>query len=389
MSKPNTIRGTFRGLLTLASLCAATVAAPALGQPQPAPSSGAPGEQPTAAEAPQIPPEQETQGKQLAGEGFAAYQKSDYATALQKFEQARKIYPTGQVLRMTGYTLLALKRWLEASEALDAALATKLKPLDAKDTNAVQDNLTKAWAHLGTVAVTSKVAGAKAIVDDGDPRELPAEIRLAEGSHRLVVFAQGYKDAEQSVDLPAGKKIDLEIDPTKLEVEKKPPVEPPKPPPEQEEQPGQAWFPHQRLIGAIVGGTGLAIGVAGIATLASGASLRGAVQDNIDAHNDSFGDQCAHGNYALCNYDIQLINHDGERAQTMTRWGLGLSISGGVLLAAGAVFFFTAPWDDGESAAGPEPGANPEAPKSDGPPEQARVGCGPFGLGGIGCAGSF
>ena len=381
MSKSSTIRG----LVTLASLCATAAVVPALAQSAPAPGPAASAE---ASAEPQVTPEQEAQGKKLAGEGWAAYQKRDYTSALEKFEEASKLYPTGQVLRMKGYALVAMEHWLEASNVLDAALAAKLKPLDQASRNEAEGELTKAWGHLGTVGLSSPVAGATVKVDGGDPRPLPAEIRLLEGKHTLVVSAEGYKDAEQEVELPARKKLDFELTPTKAEVEKKPPIEPPKPvvPPEPK---SEAWFPHQRLIGAIAGGTGLAIGIAGIATLASGASLRGAVQENIDAHNDSFGEQCAHGNYALCNYDIQLINHDGERAQTMTRWGLGLGISGGVLLAAGAVFFFTAPWDDEASPAGPEPGANPEPPKSDSPAENARVGCGPFGLAGLGCVGSF
>jgi hypothetical protein len=375
-----------RSLLAFATLCLATTALPAGAQPQPAPAD----EQPATAES-AITPEQEEQGKKLAQEGFAAYKKGDYTTAFDKFDEARKIYPTGQVLRMTGYTLVAMERWLVASEVLDAALSAQLKPLEAGVRSEVQDYLTKAWAHLGTVAVTSPVAGAKVSVDDGAPRPLPAEIRLLEGSHRLVVSAEGHQDAEETIDLPAGKKLDLELRPTKIEGAPKPPVEPPKPIPEQE-TPGQAWFPHQRLIGAVVGGTGLALGVAGIATLASGASLRGAVQENIDAHNASFGEQCATGDYALCSYDIQIINRDSERAQSLTQWGLGLSISGGVLLATGAVFFFFAPWgDEGEEAgtAAPKPGPSPEPPSSEGSAASARIGCGPFGLVGVGCVGSF
>ena len=48
------------------------------------------------------------QARTLAKDGFAAYKASDFKKALALFEQARKLYPSAQILRLNGYSLLAL-----------------------------------------------------------------------------------------------------------------------------------------------------------------------------------------------------------------------------------------------------------------------------------------
>src|SRR5271169_1518059 len=64
--------------------------------------------------------------KQTAGEGLAAYNANEFDKALNLFNQARKIYPSSQILRMIGYSELALDHWLKTLEALDAALESKI-----------------------------------------------------------------------------------------------------------------------------------------------------------------------------------------------------------------------------------------------------------------------
>lgn len=327
--------------------------------------------------------EEEAQGKQLAVAGFDAYKKGEFEEALAKFDEAAKIYPTGQVLRMKGYSLLALKRWQGAAEALEESITAQYKPLDDALRPEVQGELDKALQHLGTVGVTSSVAGATVRVDGGAPKPLPIDVRLTEGTHSFVVTAEGYTNAERSVDVIVGQRVELPLDPAKLEAPK--PPEPPKPPPPPPEPESTSWFPYQREVGLGVGVGGVALLAAGIGTLASGVSLGSAVKENIDSHNSTYGESCTQGSYDACYLDVQLINADGDRATTLQTTGIVLTISGAAVTALGAVFFFMAPWQgDAEKEATPAPDAAPEGAQA-----RAFVGCGPFAMGGVACAGTF
>src|ERR1700722_16751953 len=153
--------------------------------------------------------------KQTAGEGLAAYQAGEFDKALGLFNQARKIYPSAQILRMIGYSELALDHWLKAVEPLEAALEAKITPLSKDDRKDVQDQLAKALAHVGTVAVSSKVPGAQLSVDGGEPRALPLDkpLRLGEGPHKLVVTAPERLDAVNELKVEGGRTLEVALEP--------------------------------------------------------------------------------------------------------------------------------------------------------------------------------
>src|SRR4051812_30927760 len=96
-------------------------------------------------------PEEIKIARQTAVEGFAAYQANEFDKALGLFKQARAIYPSAQVLRMVGYSELALKSWNNALEALEASLDAKIAPLSKDDRKDVQENITAALSHLAAI----------------------------------------------------------------------------------------------------------------------------------------------------------------------------------------------------------------------------------------------
>ncbi|MCC6526186.1 MAG: PEGA domain-containing protein [Polyangiaceae bacterium] len=306
------------------------------------------------------PADPEGEGKRFAKDALEAYQAQEFDKARGLFEQARELYPTGQVLRMTGYTYLALKSWAEAADAIEAALKATYKPLSDTDRTDAEGQLAVALKHLGTVSVKSKVAGATVRVDGGDAKPLPADLRLLEGEHKVVVSAKEHEDASATVTVKGGEPSAIVLDPKPKKTDAPPP--PPPPEPEPEPAPGGAWFPYQGPIGLALAGTGAAVGGLGIGLLVYGSTLRGAASDNRDSHLASYGDACQYGDLTLCYYDTQLINRDGERAASAFGAGLGLAITGGVLLAAGITFVAAAPSlgsgeapkaDDGTPAKGP------------------------------------
>jgi hypothetical protein len=176
---------------------------------------------------------------------------------------------------------------------------------------------------------------------------------------------------------------------TDAEAPPPPPKPTPAPPPPETEEPSDGWFPYQKLVGFAVGGTGVALLTAGITSLAAGASLRSATQDNVDAHNAAYGTGCSTGDYVLCSLDVQLINEDGERADSLQTAGLGMTIVGGVLTATGVVFLVFAPWGDEETATSDTAPARAGESTARAPTSSRKVACGPYGLPGFGCVGTF
>jgi len=299
-------------------------------------------------------------GRELAGDAMGHYGEGEYEEALELFVLAEKVYPTGQVLRMKGYSLMALERWLEAAEAIEAAIAAEYKPLLPRDAEDAEDQLRKVLSHLAVVEVGANADDASVSVDGDEPRSLPTDLRLLPGVHRFVVEAPGYESDEQQRTLQEGETaMDFELRPVP---EAKPTRPKPTPTPKDRDEPDEAsdafgWFPYQGPIGLATAGVGVVLGGVALGTGIHGLSLRSAVQENIDVHNQSFGPSCEREG-DLCRANIALINDDGARAAAYQNVGMVTGIIGASLFATGAVLFLFS--DDSPLASDVPPDDTPE-----------------------------
>jgi tetratricopeptide (TPR) repeat protein len=367
---------TFRRFTTLAP--AALLALAALTSPGAA-----------AAQAPTASPQEIAIARQTAFEALTAYRAGQYEKALQLFEQAKAVYPSAQVLRLEGYTLLALEQWVKAADSMDASLTSEIGPLSPEDRADVGQQLAKALAHLGIINISSTVPGAKLAVDGGEAMALPLNkpLRLIEGKHTFVVTAPEHDDAEEEISLEGGKTVDRVIDPKPTKpavVEKPPPPKPPPPPP----PPKAGWFPMQREIGIATGSVGIALGGATLATALVAAHLRGNVAADAKLHTQNFGQNCELSDYRLCLFDRAVINNDADRADALRNASIGLGIAAGVMTAAGVVLFVFS----GDSSAKPaatQPDASPEVSPAPAAAARPRVLCGVGASPGIACTGTF
>lgn len=332
-------------------------------------------------------PEEIKVARQTAGEAFTAYKAGEFEKALGLFDQAKALYPSAQILRMSGYSELALERWEKAAASLEAALVAMVSPLADADKKDVEEQLAKALSHLGTVAVSSRVPDTTLTVDDGAARPLPLDkpLRLLEGKHRFTVSAPNHVDATDELKVEGGKLVELPLDPT--EKAKPPPPPPPvlgPPPP----PPRKAWIPHQREVGFGLVGAGVAAGVVTLVLAIESLHLQGLVKDDVASHQAFYGDRCAKGDLRLCSYDIMVTNAEADRADALRSATIGVGIGAGVLAAAGVVLVIAAPKADAKRAQ--EPGPGPDAPP---PPPSAKssptLACSFAGLGGVSCAGTF
>jgi hypothetical protein len=338
-----------------------------------------------AAQAPSASPQEIAIARQTAFEALTAYRAGQYEKALQLFEQAKAVYPSAQVLRLEGYTLLALEKWVKAADSMDASLTSEIGPLSPEDRTDVEQQLAKALAHLGIINISSTVPGAKLAVDGGEAMALPLNkpLRLIEGKHTFVVTAPEHDDAKEEISLEGGKTVDRVIDPKPTKpavVEKPPPPKPPPPPP-----PKKGWFPMQREIGVATGSVGIALGGATLATALMAAHIRGNVASDVTLHTQNFGANCERGDYRLCLFDRAVINNDADRADALRDASIGLGIAAGVMTAAGVVLFVFS----GDSSAAKPAATEPEATPAPAAAARPRVLCGVGATPGIACTGTF
>lgn len=288
-----------------------------------------------------------SKGRELAKEAYTAFKSKEFDKAVSKFKQASKLYPSGQVLRYRGYSLLALERWAEAVAVLERALKTTIKPLSPVEAEDTEDQIKQAKTHIAILSIRSKTPGATARIGDGDAKRLPHRFLLKPGDIEIVVEAQGYDTRSESREAAAGSEQSIGFDLKKksaIPTVKKPAEKKVEPPPEPSEPINlfAGWFPHQGTIGLATAGLGLAAGAVALGTGLHGLSIRSAVQENIDAHNSNYDAQCAQ-NSQLCQYDIALINNDGQRAKSYQNIGLITGIVGASLFAVGTTFWIFAP----------------------------------------------
>jgi hypothetical protein len=331
---------------------------------------------------PTASPQEIALAKQTATEGLAAYREGDFAKALSLFQQAKAVYPSAQVLRLEGYSLLALARWEAAAASMEAALESQVGPLSADDRKHVGEQLALATAHLATLNVASTVPGAKLSIDGGDAVPLPLNrpVRLVEGKHKVVVSAPEHDDLTEELTLEGGKAVERTLDPTPVKKEEPPPPPPPEPPPPPKKS---GWFPMQRPIGFAVAGVGLAAGGAALATGLAAAQIRGNVASDVEIHTSNYGQACNKGDYRLCLFDRAVINHAADRADMLRDATVGLAIGAGVLAAGGVVLIVFAGDDKADAAPADKTGlARPRA-------AGGRVTCGLFASPGLACSGTF
>jgi hypothetical protein len=314
--------------------------------------------------------------RQTATDALNAYNAGEYDKALGLFQKAKQLYPSAQILRMVGYSELALEHWVKALEALEGALDSKVSPLSKEDKKEVQDNIAKAMTHVGTLSVTTKVAGAQLVLDGGDPRPLPIDkpIRLVEGAHKVVVTAPDRLDAAGDVKIEPGKQADLALDPAV----KPPPPPAPKPPPLPPPKPERTEIvPHQRTVALAAAGAGVAFGVAALITAVEWGHWKSVAASDAATHEKFYGKGCAMGDPRLCAYDVTVTNHEADTADRLRNAAAGLGVTTVVLVATGAVFYVLAP--------------KPKPAPADGaaPPPQASLRCGVTGGAGLLCSGSF
>jgi hypothetical protein len=271
--------------------------------------------------------------RELAVAGAEAFEKQDYATALDRFQRAESLYKAPSIAVMVARCFARVGRVVEAVDKYEETLRM---PLDAAAPEAFQRAVADATAEVElTRARVARIelrlpadapAGSQVRLDDKPvpPALLGVPTPVDPGVHRLVAHAPGRVPYSYDVTLAEGAREAVEIS---LEVEARRSA-PPAPPP-------AAAAPRHRtsvLTIALLTGGGIALAagtVTGIAAL---------------SHKSSLDAACKPGCPAKMSSDLDSFRLD--RTLSYVGFGVGLAAVG-----AGTYFLLH------ESSSGGEVGA--------------------------------
>jgi hypothetical protein len=172
----------------------------------------------------------------LVTEGSKSFAAQDFQGALDRYDEAFKLYPSPKIRFNRALALDKLHREAEAADELDRFLAQATDaPPDALDQ--ARRVLASLDQTVGKLSMTSAIV-AEAIVDGRAVGTTPATVHLAAGSHVVALSATGYQTWTQTMNIVAGQttQANPRLDRVRLEVTEPPPppviVKQPEPTPE-------------------------------------------------------------------------------------------------------------------------------------------------------------
>jgi hypothetical protein len=151
----------------------------------------------------------------LIEQGNSLRQKGQNQEALELFQKAHALAPSGRTLAQMGIAEATLKRWIDAESHLAAALEAHDTPWieNAKNRDAIQRSLVLVRSHIGLVTVVGP-AGAEIAVGGASSGRLPlaAPIHIAEGRARIEGSADGRRSASVDLLVPGGRELTVHLD---------------------------------------------------------------------------------------------------------------------------------------------------------------------------------
>ena len=146
-------------------------------------------------------------------EGYSRYSTRDYQGALQKFFQARKLYPSYKIDLNIGYTLDAMGRTAEAAGYFELFLAVAKAAAEQPIVKGVRERLAELRQGLTRVTVDCSSRGAVVLVDARRAGRTPLAhpLYLVPGGHRVKVVHQGEVLFEREITMARGGHTFLSI----------------------------------------------------------------------------------------------------------------------------------------------------------------------------------
>jgi tetratricopeptide (TPR) repeat protein len=128
------------------------------------------------------------------------FELNHFAESREQFARAHALYPNARTLRGLGVADFELRRYVQAVQELEAALAHHAKRLDGGVRAETEELLGRARAYVGAVQLALEPADATILVD-GEPVPLHGggQLMLEVGDHQLEISAPGRATQRRSL----------------------------------------------------------------------------------------------------------------------------------------------------------------------------------------------
>jgi hypothetical protein len=163
----------------------------------------------------------------LVEQGISLRQKGQNQEALELFQKAHALAPSGRTLAQIGVAEATLQRWIDAETHLAAALDSHDTPWiqNAKNRAALEKSLVLVRTHIGLVSIVGP-AGAEISVGGSPAGRLPlaAPLHIAEGRARIEGSGDGREAKAVDLRIPGGRELILHLDLPMLPLPSEPPA---------------------------------------------------------------------------------------------------------------------------------------------------------------------
>jgi hypothetical protein len=154
----------------------------------------------------------------LIDRAVTEYEAHNFAEARALFTDAHAVNPNARTLRGLGMVAFELKDYVESITRLDAALASRVKPLEGDLRKHTEELLARANAFVARYELDIKPAlQSSRIIVDGVPVEIATgqALSLVVGEHVLEVQAPGYQEEKRALSVTGGdaQRIVIELQP--------------------------------------------------------------------------------------------------------------------------------------------------------------------------------
>jgi hypothetical protein len=151
----------------------------------------------------------------LVEQGISLRQKGQNQEALELFQKAHALAPSGRTLAQVAVAEATLQHWIDAETHLAAALDSHDTPWiqNAKNRAALEKSLVLVRTHIGVVSIIGP-AGAEISVGGTPAGRLPlaAPIHISEGRARIEGSADGRESKAIDLRIPGGRELILHLD---------------------------------------------------------------------------------------------------------------------------------------------------------------------------------
>jgi tetratricopeptide (TPR) repeat protein len=143
-------------------------------------------------------------------QALAEYSNKNYEEASSLFGRADKLYPNARTQRGLGMAAFELRLYAESIGHLEAALASRVKPLDAALRSETEALLGRARAFVATVTVEVEPRRAELVLD-GNRVEGFTPLTVALGEHVFEARLAGHVTERRVVHLRGGEALPVRM----------------------------------------------------------------------------------------------------------------------------------------------------------------------------------